>query len=373
MRRRLGARLALGTLILLVLLAACAPNSMATLTPPIVTYRPPDTPLPPQPTVRPSNILAVPPPVYVTVALHIEDLRAYANCQAYPDYREKLLQFAQTIAPYRVAVNLQTDYEFLVGVARCETPALQASTGGQNVLEYLATHYGYEIDPHQEGGWDRGGPDNYADIRYLAGQLTTRVSENIGGLVWDDPGQWVRLVRGERGLRHPDFTWTPRILTLAVSSRHRLGDFTADDFASGVWRPKGPRGDFWTHDPNGPLIYIGPGEYDNWGGGGRWGKRTTPEFVQHILSQLRAGTLDPDAMYTATLAVPQHIIFDPEKHILLQALLERLNGLASTGQVVYVTYSQAAYIWQTQYSETPNIYLTDRSAVSLFRVDDVQR
>lgn len=122
------------------------------------------------PTPEESN--AALPPIYVTVAVHIEDTPIYANCQAYPDFRAKLLQFAEALASTGAAINLQIEYEFFMGVSRCETAALQAATDGQNVLDYLATRYGYEIDAHQEGGWDKEGQDNYADIRYLGGQLT---------------------------------------------------------------------------------------------------------------------------------------------------------------------------------------------------------
>ena len=50
-----------------------------------------------------------------------------------------------------------------------QTATMQAATDGQNMLAYLESHYGYEIDAHREGGWDKGGQDNYADIRYLGG------------------------------------------------------------------------------------------------------------------------------------------------------------------------------------------------------------
>ncbi len=294
------------------------------------------------------------PPVYVTVALHIENARAFADCQAYPDFRRKLLQFAEAMAPYPIAVNLQIDYEFLLGVARCETPDLQADTEGQNILAYLAARYGYEIDPHQEGGRDVGRPDNYADIRYLAGQLTDAVSETMGGLVWDDPAQWQALAQGEAGQLHPEYVWRPQVLTLAVSSRHHEGDFSADDFSSGVWRPKGPGEVFWTHDPNGPWVYIGPGEYDNWGG--KWGKRTTPAFVRHLLDQLERGALDPRGMYTATLAVPQHIVFNPDRYFKLQGLLDELTPLVDSGRVVYATYSEVVQIWEKEYQSRPSLY-----------------
>ncbi len=295
------------------------------------------------------------PPIYLTVALHIEDVPVYANCQAYPDFREKLLQFAEAFAPYQAAINLQIDYEFFLGVSSCETAGMQSSTQGQNVLDFLAERYGYEIDAHQEGGWDKDGQDNYADIRYLGGQVTTAISENAGGLVWDDHDQWETLTQGEQGLLYPNFTWTPEALTLAVSSQHHLGDFTDDDIASGVWNPKGAGDDFWVHDPNGPMIYIGPGEYDNWGS--KRGKRSTFDFVQDVLTQLEDGQLDRNSIYTATIAVPQRIIFHPEDHIKLQTVLEQISTLVTGGNIEYATYSQVVEIWREQYQGVSNIYL----------------
>jgi hypothetical protein len=52
------------------------------------------------------------PPVYVTAAGYIEDVPIYTNCDAYPNYREKLLRFAEAIVEYDVPLNLQIEYEF---------------------------------------------------------------------------------------------------------------------------------------------------------------------------------------------------------------------------------------------------------------------
>ena len=198
------------------------------------------------------------PPVYVTVAGHIEDVPVYARCDAYPDFREKLLLWADEVAAYGAAVHLQIEYDSLLGTSRCENPELMQSTNGENVIAYLAHRYGFEIDPHQEGGWEKGA-DNWADIRCLAGQLTSAVSDNVGGFVWNCAEQLTRLSTGETGWIHTDFTWRPEVLTRAVSQQHHLGDFSADDVASGIWRPKGAGADFWSHDPEGPLVNIGPG------------------------------------------------------------------------------------------------------------------
>ena len=291
-------------------------------------------------------------PVYVTVAGHIEDTPIYAQCDAYPDFREKLIAFAEAVVPTGAAVNLQVEYEFLLGVARCETDAMRVETDGRNVIDYLATHHGFEIDAHQEGGWEEG-QDNYADVRFLGSTLTPLISDNVGGLVWDSPDQFARLAAGEPGWLYPDFSWSPQVLTLAVSHDHHRGDFSRDDVASGVWIPLGANEAFWRHEPGGHMIYIGPGEHANWSTHERY--LSTPDYVRTLVTQLEQGTLDPDMMLTASIAVPQSVIFDPAQHQDLLDLLDQMAPMVDSGQAVYVTYSQAAEIWRTEFGSRPSV------------------
>jgi len=293
------------------------------------------------------------PPVYVTVAGHIEDVPAYAECGMYSQCRAHLLTFAETLSETAIAFNLQIEYEFFLGLSSCETEQVRATTDGLNVLDYLVTHYGFEIDPHQEGGVEEG-QDNYADIRYLAGTLIGSVSDVVGGLVWDDPSQFTRLAQGEPGWVYPDFIWHPRILTLAVSADHHHGDFSRDDVASGVWRPAGANSNFWVDDDDGPLIYVGPGEHSNWGNPSSW--FSTADFVAYLVEGLQQNQLDRSQMYTATLAVPQSTIFDPTTYGDLLNLLSQLDRFIQAGQAVYVTYSEAVQIWATEYGSQPNVF-----------------
>jgi len=294
-----------------------------------------------------------PPPVYVTVAGHIEHRPIYAVCRAYPGYREQLLAFAAALEPAGAAFNLQIEYKFFRGAADCETDDMRAETGGRNVIDYLATQHGFEIDPHQEGGIEQGA-DNYADIRQLAEQVTPLVSEVVGGLLWDDPPQFARLAGGEAGWLVPDFVWEPEILSLAVSSDHHTGDFSRDDVASGVWKPAGPNEAFWEHDESARMVYVGPGIHENWS---RVDDRVSSvEFVQELVDGLADGTLDRTGMYTATVTVPQSTIFKAENHAALLAITDELQPMVDAGQVVYVTYTEAVEIWRTTYDEEPNIH-----------------
>ncbi len=297
------------------------------------------------------------PPIYVTIALHIEDVPKYAFCDSFVVYRQKLLQFAEAMAPWNVKFNLQVDYEFLMGIKNCEHPGMQSETMGMNLLEYLISQYNYEIDPHQEGGCDTCGLDNYADIKCLGFQITPNISDVMGGLVHDDDAQWNALAQGQQGNIYPQFEWTPEILTLAVGTQHHFGDFSFDDYASGVWIPKGTGSDFWVHDPSGPFIYIGPGEYDNWSSVPR--QRSTLEFIEMLRFLLTNHLIKRDAMYTASIAVPQHMIFNPVQHLRLMDLLDKLLPYVDEGKVVFVHYSEAAEIWKDTYDSKPNIVFLD--------------
>lgn len=293
------------------------------------------------------------PLIYITIAGHIEDTAIYTDCDAYPIYRGKLLDFAEMLSDTGASFNLQIDYEFLYGVVNCETEAMRAETDGLNTIDYLATHYGFEIDAHQEGGTEVG-QDNYADVRYLGGTLTSAISDNVGGLVWDDPTQFARLATGEQGLLYPQFTWQPDVLTLAVSHTHHSGDFSNDDIASGVWRPKGANDNFWAHDPNERMVYIGPGEHSDWGN--KTEHLSAPDFVEHLVNQIESGAIPGDRMYTVTLTVPQNVIFNTEEHSKLLAKLDAIEPYIQSGQAQYVTYSEAIEIWMTRFESQPNIY-----------------
>jgi hypothetical protein len=293
------------------------------------------------------------PPVYVTVAGHLEDNPAYASSNLYPVYRSNLLAFADFMVQTGIVCNLQVDYEFFEGTRRWETDDMRAETGGLPLFDYLTAHCGFEIDAHQEGGTEEG-LDNYADVHYVGGLVCTAITETVGGLVWNDPAQFAQLATGENGWLFPAFEWFPEILTLAVGRAHHYGDFAFDDAASGVWRPAGANSNFWTHNPAERMVYVGPGENSNWGQNTVY--LTTPAFVRHLVDELQAGNLPTNRMFTASLAIPQGVILTPAQHVLLADLLDPIAPYVASGLVRYVTYTEAVAIWQADFAEEPNVY-----------------
>ncbi len=296
-------------------------------------------------------------PVYVTFAGHIEDEPPYDQCPVYELKRGKLLQFAGLVHDGGAAFNLQIDYPFFKGAQDCETPTLMASTDGKNVVHYLATNYGFEIDAHQEGGWDwADSPDNYADVRYIGGKVTDRMSENVGGIVWDYALQLPELEAGQKGVLHPGFTWLPETVLMAVGYKHHGGDFGDDDDSSGVWVPAGTNDDFYQHDPNKRLVNISGGPHGNWGGGPNCVFQNVVDYVEVLVDYLERGVIEGGKMYTATIAIPQSVMFDSTKHHKVSALLTQIEPLVADGRVVLANFSEVVQIWRTSYGSNPNIF-----------------
>ena len=299
-------------------------------------------------------------PVYVTFAGHIEDSRAYADCREYPGFREDLLAFADAIYDTGIPFNLQIDFNFLRGVEACEDPTMQESTEGLSLLIYLERRRNFEIDPHEEGGWEDG-VENYADVRYLGGLVTDDITDTVGGVVWDFPDQFAALTAGEAGKIYPDFTWLPEIITLAVYSEHHHGDFSQDDLASGIWLPAGANDNFWVHDDGGRLIYVAPGhQHSNWAGSRDCYFQNGADYVETLAEYLEEGTIATGKIYTSTIAVPQSVIFNADEHQKLIDIIEQLQPLVDEGKVEILHFTDVVDVWETEYDSEPNIFRFDQ-------------
>lgn len=293
-------------------------------------------------------------PIYVTLSAHIEDGGNYNECSRYPDSRFRYLEFADLFSELNLPLNLQIDYEFLNAVHECDTPNIQSITGNTNLVDYLAKHYLFEIDAHQGGGYEIPGKENYADVRFMAGLVSTKTTETVGGVMWNQEGQYERFAAGEQGILHPEFTWYPELLTMGAHFKHHTGDFSLDDRASGIWKPKGFGNDFYTHDPEGSMIYIGSGYINpDFFGKAETNPENNIDYIQTLVDALEDGSLDRTKMYTATIGIPQSLLTaDGFETLLIQ--IEKLLPLAQQGKVEFVTFTQAVEIWKTTYNEEPN-------------------
>jgi hypothetical protein len=321
---------------------------------------------PPSPDANPDPSLTVT-PVFVTVAGHIEDRLRYQNCEFYGPKRDQLLRFADRIESSGIAFNLQVSYEWLLGVQKCETDRIRESTNGLNILDFLAEEHGFEIDIHQEGAStdDAESNNNFADIRYLAGEVTPHITETTG-FQWDNPTHYSELQAGQTGLLHPSFTWRPNLLAGGASIDHTHGDFSRDMTSIGVWIPSDFSADgFHEHDTSAEarMIYVGSGPNQHcadWGPERNCHFRNTAEYVQVLTDYIASGRLEAGRIYTTTLFVPQAILFAPDRHEDLIEILNQLQPLATTGRITYAHFTEVIEIWKTEYNAEPNIVQYDR-------------
>ncbi len=312
----------------------------------------------------------VPTPIFVTLAGHIEDDLDYATkCAYWDDRRGKLLAFAGYVATTEATFNLQASYEWFRGTLDCETAAMRATTDGMNIIDYLVAEYAWQIDIHQEGASiaDATSGNNFADIRYLGGQVTSHMTETTG-FQWDNPTQYTVLQAGEKGLLHPTFTWKPEILVGGVSIDHTNGDFSRDMTSLGVWIPSGfSETDFHVHDRSNDarMVYVGSGPNQfcaDWAPKPDCHYQTTGDFVAVLADHIARGVVPADEIYTTTFFIPQRVMFDAAEHSKVQATLDQLAPLVQSGQVEYATFTEVVDRWRSDYDGRPNIITYDQIA-----------
>ncbi len=308
-------------------------------------------------------------PVYVTVAGHIEDDPIYhQDCGRYAEVRGALVQLGASLEGTGVRFHLQASYEWFLGAQLCEDDALRATTDGLNVLDYLATTHGFAIDAHQEGASveEAESGNNFADIRFLGGEVTTHMSETTG-FQWDNPRQYAALQAGEQGLLHPEYTWRPEVLAGGVSMDHTDGDFTGDMTSVGVWIPSDFSEErFHEHDTSDDarMVYVGSGPNqwcDDWKfvPGAPCHFQSTADFVELLVRYKAEARIDADGLYTSTLFVPGPVMFDAAEHAKVLAVVEQLQPLVASGDVAFATFPEVVEVYEAS-GAVPTILTYDQ-------------
>ncbi|MDP6946692.1 MAG: hypothetical protein QF464_21260, partial [Myxococcota bacterium] len=124
---------------------------------------------------------------------------------------------------------------------------------------------------------------------------------------------------------------------------------------NGVWRPAGGGAAFWEHDPEGVLVYVGPGhQHTGWGPGKSFPFASSVDYVEALAAHLMEGKAAPGKIYTGTFAVPQSVIFNEAKHALVVGFIDELGPLIAQGKVIPATYSEVVSAWETIYDSAPN-------------------
>ncbi|MGE3274793.1 MAG: hypothetical protein AB7O67_06755 [Vicinamibacterales bacterium] len=269
-----------------------------------------------------------------------EPCRWLASDQArFAANRAAVLQVASLIAARQGAYDLQTDWEFALRVAQWETDAMRTSTSGMNLLQYLAAfapdRVVVDAHSHESLGF------NYADVAYMVEQLTGRPSTGIVGGFTAAPAvsaNWERFRQPLVGQQFPQYAWQPVALWGGGSAGHR-----ADPTASGVWRPAS-EDDFFTDDPAHGLVNIGSYSFG----------ALDPSGAVDLVTRLRAGTLEPGRLYTATLMLPQ-CEFDVNPAVVpyVTAVLDAAAPYVAAGDIVWATLPQVLEAWRDEYDAAP--------------------
>jgi hypothetical protein len=288
------------------------------------------------------------PTVYLTVITHNEEplngrVDYTADLSYYLQNRTLLKSLAETITSRHATYNFQSDWNYLKAVAMFDVGSVTADTSGKNIVRWMKEDLGVEVDPHAHET-----QYNYADVAYLIEQLGVTPSKNVGGFLYDppdNPQRWEKHAAGLTGAVYPSYFWRADHLWGAATEQH-LGN---DDKSSGIWRPQ-DRYNFYVDDPAQRLVYIG-------------GCESRPG-LERLLGDIETGAAPADGFYTANLAVPPQDWLTAQDIAQLGAYIDSLAPLVAQGRVQWVTLSQMAEIWATQYGSRPSRYDCSSSAAT---------
>jgi hypothetical protein len=309
-----------------------------------------------QPAAASSNL----PPLYLTVVSHNEEGGAgrpvyTADVNYYLQNRDLVKLLAETITSRGATYNFQSDWNYLKAVAQFDTGDAVTNTAGKNIVRWMKENLGVEVDPHAHET-----QYNYADVAYLIEQLGVTPSKNVGGFLYnppDNPQGWEQHAAGLFGRVNTNYFWRADHLWGAATFQHQ-GD---DDKSSGIWRPK-DRYNFYVDDSVQRLLYIGGGC------GGQAG-------VTNLLSQIETDLAPSNGFYTATLMMIQDFM-TTQSIAQLGGFIDSLAPYVAQGRVRWVTLSQMAGLWRTQYLAQPFRYgcdgTTNLSPTTNFTVQTVE-
>jgi hypothetical protein len=262
------------------------------------------------------------------------------NQQRYAANRAALVAIARTIATRGGTYDFQTDWEYMSRVSQWDDEALKATTGGLNVIAYLARFAPDRVAVHAHSHENLG--YNYADVAYLTEVMTGLPSTNLVGgyIAWPiSAANWERFRNPMQGARYPQYVWRPTILWGGGSGDHRN-----DPNASGVWRPRS-HADFYTDDPAQSLVNIGAYSF---GSGDVSG-------AVDVVTRLMNGQLEPGRLYTATIMLEQcNMDIDPSIGALASAVLDAAAPYVARGDIVWATLPTVARVWREEYGSQPS-------------------
>lgn len=300
------------------------------------------------------SVGAPPSRIYVNLVAHNEDTATGNNpdClaffsgadQQYNANSAALEAIVQTVRDRKATFNFQSDVEYLNLVL--------AREGAQdNVLRRLATNNSgtLEVDAHAHESVQK----NYADVANLVERVAGVRNGIVGGFtavtcrpdaaapVWDKFRSPLAPASGSGA------SFNATVLTLGASAGH-----VCDPDAAGIWRPASTS-DFFTDDPAQSLITIGTGYAAK-------GLTEAAAAVARLAGDLKAGKLEPNRMYTASVTLAHcnmHLSGSGATAADVATFIDAVNALDdATDFIRWATFSQMADIWKTSYQKKPSVW-----------------
>lgn len=285
-----------------------------------------------------------PPTVHFAIAVHSEqpggdpptpDFRTVPSI-TYHQWREAVLWFADACQSRGLAWNFQSDWNFLEGVVRFETPSgadytPELLTNNLNTIQHLHNDLGVELDPHshENGGY------NFADVAYLIDvACDSETSFVVGGHVYDPAAgvayqNWPKFIADADGLngnRHP-YSWRPHLLMGAAAVSHQ-----GDPHVAGLWRPQGTNS-FFVDDPAGSIAAIG-----NWA--------EDLHETDRLLRLLEDGALPHNnRLWTCGLVFNHRDMLSEEGRNTILAQLQTIKRWRDAGRFTVATFEAIYQTW----------------------------
>ncbi len=306
--------------------------------------------------------------IYVLFNSHNEDTWNVGTETLYKKYRADLVERLSIFQEYNAKLNWQSDTVVLEAMIAFEEESLYSDTHGMNILRYIDS-LGFSVDPHfhEKEGY------SYADVAYLIEQLGVTPSVVVGGSKAFDCGEspsapvqtidWHADIGLEDdgyiyGTMYPSYKWKPEILSGASSGGH-----FADDHTSGAWKP-GNDGDFYDHDEESSIIYIGEGySHDQTLMGQKETSGTEvlysdAGYVKELAEKLQQGEIPSGQFYSALIHVRDNAqVRDGGSTVItndgLREIFEELEPYYEQGIIEYVTFQEAAALWQDEFDAEP--------------------
>lgn len=294
--------------------------------------------------------------IYATIVSHNEE-DSNASCKNGPNNdpakyaanRALLKALAEGIVARGGAYDQQNEWKFLSRVADAsyETPALEAETGGKNILAYIAglDPERVSVDVHHHP--TKFSNENYADVAGRLLELGIVEQGVVGGFLFSPASasevDTMRAYAEQGQVSNQPWggqkvTWKPKILWGGGSANH-----TGDSPASGVWRPKSSA-EFYLDDPSSPLPNVGnyEGNLDFSG-------------MAELVAKVEGGEVPEGSMLTVTLMVNQCELTAASVQATL-AEIEKYSYAVTKGYVMWKTIPGIVEEWQSVYGGKPQIY-----------------